>query len=76
MIEFAAFLVTISQLLCVRNGKALWSWVLCLIACVLWGVVAYQGGLAWLGVQQILIAGIAIDAIRKETRLTWSRPRA
>lgn len=69
MIEFAAFVVTVSQLVAFHKSREILGWALCLVACVLWGGVAYERGLLWLFVQQLIIAGIAAYALNK--RVPW-----
>lgn len=72
MIEFAAFIVTLAQLYWFHKGQEIRAWVLCLLACVLWGVVALTnpgGVLVWLFLQQCLIGALAVYALNR--RIPW-----
>lgn len=65
MIEFVAFVVVLAQLVCVSEKKIMESWVLCLIACALYVAVAAERHMLWLGIQQVVIAGVAIRGFYK-----------
>lgn len=66
-VQWIAFAVVLAQLTLVSiAGDALvWSWVLCLTACALWGWVAIRSRLTALLVQQVVIAALSMFSIWK-----------
>lgn len=65
MIEFVAFAVVVAQLLAVSQKRLRLSWALCLAACGLYLLVATEKGMFWMGVQQLVIGAIALNALRR-----------
>lgn len=70
MIEFAAFVTTVGQLVLFHKNREITAWALCLVACALWGVVALASALWFLLAQQIVIAAIAGYALWR--RVPWA----
>lgn len=68
MLEFLAFATTLTQIILIRFGELRWSWIACLCACACWLIISWQAGLFWLGVQQLIIASLAVEALIRGRR--------
>lgn len=63
--QWMGMILVIVQLWAVSSQRYRTGWVLCLLACAVWGYVSVTSSLPALLVQQIIIAVLAIRGLRK-----------